>query len=603
MKPVRNICLYLLLLIAGVLGISLPAASQANQSSEVLTKTRELSKKIKASAPDTVANAYYTLGESLYQSGDLAKSEANLIKARDLFKSEKNNEGLAKSNRLLGMVQEKLNKKDEAISSYKSSEVSFNATGNLAKEQLVKNDIVRLSGTDSLNRGTVTIDKNVETAEKIKDTIELVKALETKGSYAIRQQDWTTASQTFTTAVNLSANNVSNSFKYQQLKTEILTGNNQTKEAIAEQKQWLNRPEVKNAKGFVSLGLINLGRLYYQANQDDSAELSLKQAYETARQASLILESRKSIEALDSFYIQNKQSAKSVEFYRDFSKHLPDLLMNDSSYRDSRLLKETEQRVSDLEKEKKLQQQLSEERRQLNFWLVVALLILLAGSIVLAFIYRQLRIQKTRVQLQSLRREMNPHFIFNSLNAVNQYIGTHNEIESNKYLSRFAGLMRSNMEASTHDFVSIDTELSIIRNYLDLEKQRFPEGFEWKLNEGFKYSNAEKIPGMLIQPFVENAIWHGLRHSTQKGFLEIDFSREGDFLHVKIKDSGIGLEKSKALKSERVDLHKGRGIKNTEERISLLNRLYGRKIQFEIKDGKGVDFGVEVNLKLPIEGV
>jgi tetratricopeptide (TPR) repeat protein len=588
------------LTILAVTGISLHAASQANQSKDILTKTRELSKKIKTAVPDTVADAYYNLGETLYQNGDYQKSESNLIKARDLFKTQKNNEGFAKSTRLLGMVQEKLNKNEEALSSYKSSEVSFNATGNNAKEALVKNDIVRLSAGDSLRGGTVAIDKNVETAEKIKDTLELVKALETKGSFAIQKQDWATASRTFSTAVDLSSNNVSNSFKYQELRTEVLANNNQTRQAIVAQKEWLARPEIKSAKGFVSLGLINLGKLYTQTNQDDSAEISLKQAYETARQASLVMESRKSIEALDSFYLQRKQLGKSIELFRDFNKHLPDLLMNDSSFRDSRLLKETEQRVSDLEKEKKLQFQLSEERKQLNFWLVVALVVLLTGSVFLAIIYRQLKIQKTKVQLQSLRREMNPHFIFNSLNAVNRYISTHNEIESNKYLSRFAGLMRSNMEASTHDFISIETELSIIRNYLDLEKQRFPEGFEWNLNENFQYGSSDKIPGMLIQPFVENAIWHGLRHSTRKGFLQIDFSRENGFLMVKIRDSGIGLEKSKALKSERVDLHKGRGIKNTEERIMLLNRLYGRKIQLEIRDGKGEGFGVEVELKLPI---
>lgn len=600
MKPVRNIFLSIVLTILAGMGISLPATSQANQSKDILTKTRELSKKIKTAVPDTVADAYYNLGETLYQNGDYQKSESNLIKARDLFKNQKNNEGLAKSTRLLGMVQEKLNKNEEALSSYKSSEVSFNATGNNAKEALVKNDIVRLSAGDSLSGGTVAIDKNVETAEKIKDTLELVKALETKGAYAIQQQDWATASQTYSTAVDLSSNNVSNSFKYQELRTEILANNNQTRQAIAVQKEWLTRPEIKGAKGYVSLGLINLGKLYTQTNQDDSAEIILRQAYETAKQASLVMESRKSIEALDSFYLQKKQATKSIELFRDFNKNLPDLLLNDSSFKDSRLLKETEQRVSDLEKEKKLQMQLSEERKQLNFWLVVALVVLLAGSVFLAIIYRQLKIQKTRVQLQSLRREMNPHFIFNSLNAVNQYISTHNEIESNKYLSRFAGLMRSNMEASTNDFVSIETELSIIRNYLDLEKQRFPEGFEWKLNEDFQYGNSDKIPGMLIQPFVENAIWHGLRHTTQKGFLQIDFSRDNGFLKVKIKDSGIGLEKSKALKSERVDLHKGRGIKNTEERIMLLNRLYDRKIQLDIRDGKGEDFGVEVELKLPI---
>ena len=117
---------------------------------------------------------------------------------------------------------------------------------------------------------------------------------------------------------------------------------------------------------------------------------------------------------------------------------------------------------------------------------------------------------------------MNPHFIFNSLNSVNQFIATNNELEANQYLTKFSKLMRGVMENSKDDFISFQEELDLLKNYLALEKSRFSDKFDYEIfvDENLLNSNLQ-IPGMLVQPFLENSIWHGLRYLEHKGFLKL----------------------------------------------------------------------------------
>lgn len=195
---------------------------------------------------------------------------------------------------------------------------------------------------------------------------------------------------------------------------------------------------------------------------------------------------------------------------------------------------------------------------------------------------------------------MNPHFIFNSLNSVNHFIATNNELEANQYLTKFSKLMRGVMENSTEDFIPFQQELDLLQNYLALEKTRFADKFDYEIfvDENLNMQSL-KIPGMLVQPFLENAIWHGLRYRTEKGFLKLRFEKKNDFLNIIIEDNGIGIEESKKQKTIHQKNREGRGMKNTLERISLLNDLYKQNIECKITDKK-TEPGVlvEVSYKL-----
>jgi LytS/YehU family sensor histidine kinase len=205
--------------------------------------------------------------------------------------------------------------------------------------------------------------------------------------------------------------------------------------------------------------------------------------------------------------------------YRDFLGKLPNLVSKDRSLVDNKILEDTEQRISQLEKEKELKDELIRKKNVFNYGLIAAL-ILLTGLIFIIFrTLKKVQIKNKKIALQSLRREMNPHFIFNSLNSVNHFIATNNELEANQYLTKFSKLMRGVMENSTEDFIPFQQELDLLQNYLALEKTRFADKFDYEIEVDENLNlQSQQVPGMLVQPFLENAIWHGLRYKTEKGF-------------------------------------------------------------------------------------
>ena len=156
--------------------------------------------------------------------------------------------------------------------------------------------------------------------------------------------------------------------------------------------------------------------------------------------------------------------------------------------------------------------------------------------------------------------------------------------------------MRGIMENSTNDFIPLATEIELIKNYLGLEKSRFQDKFDYDVKIAQTLNiDVWQVPSMLIQPFIENAIWHGLRYKDDKGMVEVKFENSQNLLTIKIKDNGIGIAKSKAIKTKHQNKHKGRGMDNTLERIKLLNELYNQLIKHEIHDS---ETGVTVILNI-----
>ena len=202
-----------------------------------------------------------------------------------------------------------------------------------------------------------------------------------------------------------------------------------------------------------------------------------------------------------------------------------------------------------------------------------------------------------KIALQSLRREMNPHFIFNSLNSVNQFIADNNELEANKYLTSYSDLMRKMMENSNNDYVMLHHEAELLKKYLELEKLRFPNAFDFEIHIDTSLdTETVKVPNMIIQPNIENAIWHGLRYKKEKGLLQLKFYKKDGRTCVEIDDNGIGLKESQNIKTKNQKLHESRGLKNVHERIKLLNDIYKTDIQFEIIEKTDKETGVKVKI-------
>lgn len=208
------------------------------------------------------------------------------------------------------------------------------------------------------------------------------------------------------------------------------------------------------------------------------------------------------------------------------------------------------------------------------------------------------------VQLKSLRLQMNPHFLFNSLNSIQQIILSGNEAGAVRYLSRFSRLLRLVLQHSDQEKILLREEIETLRLYLELEALRFDDSFEYTVSaDGISDPDEIRIPTLLVQPFVENAIWHGLLHSTTgKRQLVVRFSEDrNDNLVCVVEDNGIG-RKAAAEKGGQ-DVHTSKGLSVAADRIRTFNEQHNRNSSFTIEDlytEKGEACGTRVTLILPL---
>jgi LytS/YehU family sensor histidine kinase len=213
----------------------------------------------------------------------------------------------------------------------------------------------------------------------------------------------------------------------------------------------------------------------------------------------------------------------------------------------------------------------------------------------------QLLQQAAELEMQALRSQMNPHFIFNSLNSINRFILQNNKSEASEYLTRFSSLMRVILQGSQSDLISVENELNNLKLYLDLESLRFNFHLEYRINVSTDIEGL-KVPPLVIQPYVENSIWHGLMPKEEKGHLVIEVSRDENFLRIRITDDGIGRIKSAELRRQ-PSSYKSLGMEITSKRMALLNHNSKDQIEYvEIKDlvlADGSSAGTEVNLNIP----
>lgn len=217
----------------------------------------------------------------------------------------------------------------------------------------------------------------------------------------------------------------------------------------------------------------------------------------------------------------------------------------------------------------------------------------------------QLRLQQEldKSILSSIKSQMNPHFLFNALNTIQSYIYTNDKTNASKYISKFSNLTRSILELSNKEYISIDDEITTLSLYLELEKMRFEESFVYTLSVDPKLNKeATKIPSMLVQPYVENAIKHGLLHKKTNRVLNITFSRIEDGLEIIIDDNGIGRKRSSELNQIKNRQHNSFAMNANKKRLEILKNNY-KNIHFDIIDKYsplGEAIGTKVLIILPL---
>ena len=251
-----------------------------------------------------------------------------------------------------------------------------------------------------------------------------------------------------------------------------------------------------------------------------------------------------------------------------------------------------------------------------KWWFIMALLAVSFGLVIL-FYKNKLAVKEKEkelvlknakfenelaiLKLENLKSQMNPHFIFNALNSIQEYIVLNQKNLASSYLSKFADLIRSYLDHSSKGYISLQEEIECLDIYLQLEKLRFEDKFTYEITTSQEEQNI-KIPTMLIQPYVENALKHGLLHKKENRHLKIDFQwlRNEEILHCIILDNGVGREKAAALRKTK---HEPFGTKATQNRLELLNFGKERKIGVTIDDlynSNKEAIGTKVTLLIPI---
>jgi tetratricopeptide (TPR) repeat protein len=208
------------------------------------------------------------------------------------------------------------------------------------------------------------------------------------------------------------------------------------------------------------------------------------------------------------------------------------------------------------------------------------------------------------LEMQALRAQMNPHFIFNSLNSINRFILQNNKTQASEYLTKFSRLVRLILQNSQAALIPLESELESLQLYLELEAVRFDHHFEFTIKVADSLeTDVIKVPPLIIQPYAENAIWHGLMHKEEEGFLEIELFQQDDFLYCKITDDGVGRKKATEIKSKTASTHKSMGMQITASRIEMLQQKNLLDASIKITDlvlPDGSPGGTEVLLKIPV---
>ena len=206
-----------------------------------------------------------------------------------------------------------------------------------------------------------------------------------------------------------------------------------------------------------------------------------------------------------------------------------------------------------------------------------------------------------RTEMAALRAQMNPHFVFNCLSSINRFILVNKPEEASDYLTKFSRLIRLILDNSRTETVPLNKELEALQLYVEMEQMRFNDRFEYRLTvaEDVQTEHLE-IPPLLIQPYVENAIWHGLMHKKAAGMLQLRVFYEGKKLVIEVEDDGIGRRRAMELKSRSATVNKSLGMKVTAERLEVINLLYGTNAEVEtvdLVDGKGEAMGTKVKIR------
>lgn len=381
-------------------------------------------------------------------------------------------------------------------------------------------------------------------------------------------------------------------------------------------------------KRSLTFGLHDVGLTYLKLKQYRQAEVYLKEGLSLAQEI-------QSKELLQHLYQALADLAVAKSDYRtayqfnELSQQWKDSVLNESTIRQINELQtkyETEKKdkqISLLAKESEIQAKEAQRQATLNQASIGGLIavILLAGLIVYASLQKlknQKRIAKkdnelrearfmqeiASLEMKALRAQINPHFLFNCINSINVMIMNGERESASKYLAKFSKLIRLILENAEKSTVSLQSEIMLLESYIQLEALRFKERINYEVAVDPEIVMEDTyIPSMVLQPFIENAIWHGLMHKGKEGgTIRISVNKMDEGLLCTIEDNGVGRERARELSERSILKSKSMGIKITEDRLRLLSREQLKELIHitDLKDTHNQALGTRVEISIPV---
>lgn len=498
--------------------------------------------KLKQGSNSESLNTYKEILDEEKAIGNTEGEIKTLLALGDLYLLEKNDSRASESFTTAKTLADKLNNKDLLFLANEALAGLFRKQKNVEKEIAVRTDISTYNWSTSNMATNASVNQNIEIGNSYLSANQLDKAIQyyDKGFY------------------NTFSNGATVGFSSQNFVTESESIEQSAGAMKTLTNFYLQKGDMVNAK------------IYFQRYNQlmDSLKQSRKRAFDQAIN-------------IGTNFGKNQQRIDLLEKERQLSFKSISILREDKELKDDQL----------------------KVRNTIISTLVFCIVFLLIGGYLLSKNYREKRRTNQLLAIKSLRGQMNPHFIFNALNSVNHYISKNDEKAANKYLSDFSKLMRSVMDSSRHDLIPLSDEIETLKLYVELEHARFPDKFNFTFNvEESIDTNDFEIPPMIIQPYIENAVWHGLRYlDNEKGKLEIEFKLHENNLLVNVSDNGIGRKKSAEIKTSNQKSQNSVGMQNIKTRIDLMNQLYAVNIKVSIEDAfpENENTGTKVEIIIP----
>lgn len=587
-------------------------------------KALQLSQKIKYSTEE--GNAFLNLGISSIITGDYPKALDYFSQAKSIFENEltigskdgiKIKSGLARTYGSMGIVFSEQSNYAKALQNHLKAVAIYEEINDQEKLARVYNNIGIVYRAQ--NEDFKALDY-FSRAQKIQEKIgDVTVGITTTniGNLHLKQKNFEEATSYYTKAKQL-FEKYPNSRGLGELYNNIGLYYKEISDPTKALENWnlalenFNQIEDKFGKSDTYLFI---GQLFYEQKRYDEALTFAQKTADLSKELKVLEGTALAEKLLSSIYEKLNNSNAAFEHFKLF-KAAQDSLINHENIRKSvqaemnyEFDKKEALQKKELEKRELLVAEKS--KRQTLQALFIGLFILLSFGIAF-LIYNRMQLKKTltlqkelaEYEQKALHLQMNPHFVFNCLGSISSFIVQNGTDSAIKYLSKFSKLMRLTLEYSKESLIPIDKEIESLQNYLELEQLRFNNVFEFNITKSNEIEDDMALPPLLLQPFVENAIIHGLIPKKENGTISIDFSIEKESLICTILDNGIGFDKSKEIKENLVAIHKSMALDITKKRLEMMEASTAQKAKVEIKEIKnetGEILGTKVVLNLPVQ--